>query len=72
MISMYRFQYKENLTQRLQKPAHVVPVFKEQVMQGQEGIVAKISNTEIRGQIQNCCNLTEYYWVIWKDLPKNQ
>ncbi|XP_061174811.1 uncharacterized protein LOC133183952 [Saccostrea echinata] len=41
------FQYKENLTRRLQRPAQIIQVFKEQVMQGQAGVVANISTAEL-------------------------
>lgn len=48
---LWRFQYKRNLTQQLQKPAHIVSVFQEQVMQGQTGVVVNISTAELKGKV---------------------
>ena len=45
-----RFQYKKNLSDQLQKQAYIVPVFTEQIMQGQKGVVANISTTDLRGK----------------------
>lgn len=48
---LWRFQYKRNLTQQLQKLAHIVSVFQEQVMQGQTGVVVNISTAELKGKV---------------------
>lgn len=50
---LWRFQYKRNLTQQLQKPAHIVSVFQEQVMQGQTGVVVNISTAELKGKVHS-------------------